>query len=325
MTLARFSVVPSAYLFLLRPSGETGEPAEQVLLQRRQGAGYMDGWWACAAAGHVEAGESVLTAAVREAQEELGVQIAPEDLEPVATVHRTTASHEPIEERMDFFFAVRRWEGQPHIAEPDKASDLQWWPMDQPPEHLVPHEAQALRALGTKADTRGATVLTRGFDQRLTLVAAVGANGVIGDGSAMPWHLPEDLRHFKRLTMGGALLMGRKTFDSVGSALPGRRTVVITRDDTWGADGAEVAHSLAEALLIAGDGEVFVAGGGEIYRQTIDLADTLVLTEVQQSPAGSVTFPAIDRKHWSEASREEHDGFAISRWTAEPPALSSNA
>lgn len=320
MTRARFSVVPSAYLFLLRSIEEAGGPAEQVLLQRRQGAGYMDHWWACGAAGHVEAGESVLAAAVREGAEELGIQIDPEDLEPAATVHRTTASREPIEQRMDFFFAVRRWQGDPHIAEPDKASDLQWWPVDQPPEHLVPHEAQALRALQSP---HGPQVLTRGFDQRLTLVAAVGANGVIGDGSAMPWHLPEDLRHFKRLTMGGVLLMGRKTFDSIGSALPGRRTVVITRDDTWAADGVQVAHSLAEALLIAGDGELFVVGGGEVYRQTIDLAHTLVLTEVAQSPPGSVTFPAIDRARWSELSREQHEGFAISRWSAVAPAVPS--
>jgi len=320
MTQTRFSVVPSAYLFLLRPSDEAGEPVEQVLLQRRRGTGYMDGWWACAAAGHVEAGESVLASAVREAQEELGILISPDDLEPVTTVHRTTASNEPVEERIDLFFVVRRWQGHPHIAEPDKASDLQWWPVDQPPEHLVPHEAQALSAVQSR---HGPRVLTRGFDQRLTLVAAVGANGVIGDGLAMPWHLPEDLRHFKRLTMGGVLLMGRRTFDSIGSALPGRRTVVITRDDTWSAEGVQVAHSLAEALLVAGDGEVFVAGGGDIYRQTMDLAHSLVLTEVAQSPPGSITFPAIDRQRWSELRREEHDGFTISHWTAGPTALSS--
>ncbi|HKJ12242.1 MAG TPA: dihydrofolate reductase [Ornithinimicrobium sp.] len=150
-------------------------------------------------------------------------------------------------------------------------------------------------------------------------MAAVGANGVIGDGSGMPWHLPEDLRHFKRLTMGGVLLMGRRTFDSIGSALPGRRTVVITRNASWRAEGVQVAQSLPEALLIAGGGEVFVVGGGEIYRQCISDAHRLVVTEVHQRPDGSVKFPTIDPHVWAIVEREPHDGFDITTWARRSP------
>ncbi len=307
MTQDRFRVVLSVYLFLLRE----GEFGPEVLLQLRAGTPYMDGWWACGAAGHVERGESALDAAAREALEELGIDVDPYDLEPVATLHRTTVSHDPMEERVDLFFAVPRWHRDPVIAEPDKAAELAWWPLDQLPTRLVPHEAQALAVL---VEVRPLAVLTRGFDQHLTLVAAVGRNGVIGDGEGMPWHLPEDLRHFKRATLGGTVLMGRRTFESIGKALPGRTSIVITRDPDWRADGVEVAHSMAEALLIAGDGEIFVIGGGEIYAQTIDIAQSLVITEVDQEPDASVTFPAIDPQTWSEVERETHDGFDFVTW-----------
>lgn len=307
MTQPRFSVVPSAYLFLLRE----GESGAEVLLQLRSGTPYMDGWWACGAAGHVEHGESVHQAAVREAAEELSIEINPSDLEPVATMHRTCAIDDPVEERLDLFFAVRNWRGEPTIAEPDKAADLRWWPLTDLPARMVPHEAQALRTL---AHHEPPPVLTRGFEQRLTLVAAVARNGVIGDGTGMPWHLPEDLRHFKRVTSGGTMLMGRATFDSIGKALPRRRNIVITRDPLWHADDVEVAHSMAEALLIAGDGEIFVIGGGQIYDQTIDIATRLVITEVAQNPQASVLFPTIDPSHWVEVRRESHEGFDFVTW-----------
>ncbi len=309
MTQARFSVVPSAYLIMTR---ETDDGLE-VLLQLRQGTSYMDGWWACGAAGHVERGESALAAAVREAREELGVEVDPGDLQPVATLHQTIALPDPVEERVDLFFTASRWAGEPRIAEPDKAADLRWWPLASLPDRVVPHEAQALTAL---RERQTPAILTRGFDQTLTLVAAVGRNGVIGDGQGMPWHLPQDLAHFKRTTMGGVMLMGRRTFDSIGRSLPGRRSIVVTRDPDWSADGVQVARSLAEALLIAGDHEVFVAGGGEIYAQTIESADRMVITEVDQQPApeGSVRFPAIDPRLWRETSREPRDRFAWVIW-----------
>jgi dihydrofolate reductase len=144
----------------------------------------------------------------------------------------------------------------------------------------------------------------------VTMIAAVGRNGVIGDGLTMPWHLSEDLKFFKRTTMGHPMVMGRRTFDSMG-ALPGRRSIVVTRQRDWAAPGVEVAHSLADALALVADAEqVFVVGGGEVYRQAMAYAARLLVTEVDQSPDGSVTFPQIDPADWAETARDEHPGFA---------------
>jgi dihydrofolate reductase len=144
----------------------------------------------------------------------------------------------------------------------------------------------------------------------VTMIAAVGRNGVIGDGLTMPWHISEDLKYFKRTTMGHPMVMGRRTFDSMG-ALPGRRSIVITRQTGWSAPGVEVAHSLPEALaLAAGAEQVFVVGGGEVYRQAMAYAARLLVTEVDQSPDGSVTFPPIDPADWVETARDERRGFA---------------
>ncbi len=230
------ALVPATYV-ILRREGASGT---EVLLQLRQGTPYMDGWWACGAAGHVEPGESFWRAGVREAAEEIGVGLSEDDLEHVATLQRTVALPYPREQRVDVFVTTELWEGQPRAAEADRAAEVRWWPLDDLPERVVPHERRALEALA--AGARGA-LLTHGFAQRLALIAAVGRNGVIGDGSAMPWHLPEDLRFFKETTMGGVLVMGRGTWDSIGRALPGRRTIVVTRQRDWSAPGAEVAHS----------------------------------------------------------------------------------
>lgn len=144
----------------------------------------------------------------------------------------------------------------------------------------------------------------------VTMIVAVARNGVIGDGETMPWHLSEDLKFFKRTTMGHPMVMGRRTFDSMG-ALPGRRSIVVTRQQDWTAPGVEVAHSLPDALaLAAGDEQVFVVGGGEIYRQAMPYAVRLLVTEVDQSPEGSVTFPAIDPQEWVETARDPQPGFA---------------
>lgn len=144
----------------------------------------------------------------------------------------------------------------------------------------------------------------------VTMIAAVGDNGVIGDGLTMPWHISDDLKYFKRVTMGHPMVMGRKTFDSTG-VLPGRRHIVITRQPDWSHADCETAHSLEEALALAGPAdEVFVIGGGEIYRQAMPYAARLLITEVAQSPAGSVTFPDIDPQVWHETDREAHPGFA---------------
>lgn len=136
-----FALVPASYVALLRPGGSGLE----VLLMLRAGTGYMDGYWATIA-GHVEAGESCQQAAVREVQEEVGVRLHPDDLEPLTTLHRTN-SPAPIEQRVDFFFACRRWNGDPLLAEPDKAADLGWFPLSRLPEPVVPHELRVLRAL----------------------------------------------------------------------------------------------------------------------------------------------------------------------------------
>jgi 8-oxo-dGTP diphosphatase len=148
----RFRVVPAAYVMLCR--------GDKVLLQLRAGTGYMDDHWAVAAAGHVELGESVFRAACREAAEELGVSIVPSDLLPMTAMHRTQADHAPIGERVDFFFACRRWSGEPQIAEPRKIADLQWFALDALPEPVVPHERYVLEhlAAGTLA-----TVTAFGF------------------------------------------------------------------------------------------------------------------------------------------------------------------
>ena len=144
----------------------------------------------------------------------------------------------------------------------------------------------------------------------VTMIAAVGRNGVIGDGSSMPWHISEDLKFFKRTTMGHPMIMGRRTFEAMG-VLPGRRSIVLTRREDWRHADVETAHSLVEALSLAGPAdEVFVVGGGEVYREAMPYAARLVITEVDQSPEGSVTFPEIDHTEWHETEREAHDGFA---------------
>lgn len=135
----RFQVVPAAYVILRRD--------ERVLLQLRQNTGYRDGHWATGAAGHVEADESVLHAACREAAEELGVTIAPADLSPLTTLHRTHGNHQPIDERVDFFFECRRWEGEPRVIETRKSADLRWFDLTALPTPVVPHELVVFEAL----------------------------------------------------------------------------------------------------------------------------------------------------------------------------------
>ncbi|MGH3585106.1 MAG: NUDIX domain-containing protein [Pseudonocardia sp.] len=157
----RFRVVPAAYVLLLRGTGADVE----VLLQLRQGTGYRDGHWAAAAAGHVEADESVHAAACREAAEEAGVQIDPADLEPLTTMHRTHANHDPIDERVDFFFGCRRWRGEPRLLEAAKAADMRWFPIAALPEPVVPHERHVLD--GLRAGTLAA-ITTFGFPAQPT-------------------------------------------------------------------------------------------------------------------------------------------------------------
>ena len=153
----RFTLVPAAYLYFRREG--------QVLLQLRQGTGYRDGFWACAAAGHVEEGESVVDAAVREAREELGVVVDPADLVPVTTMHRGQPGGPALEQRVDFFFTATRWSGSPVIREPGKVADLRWFPFVTLPDPVVPHELAVLRALHDEGrhGTRVPPILADGF------------------------------------------------------------------------------------------------------------------------------------------------------------------
>ncbi len=145
----------------------------------------------------------------------------------------------------------------------------------------------------------------------LTLVAAVARNGVIGRDNDMPWHIPADLKHFKALTLGKTMLMGRRTYLSIGRPLPGRTTLVLTRQPDWTADGVTVVHSVAQALDLAGANELIIAGGGDLYAQVIEVANRLEITHIDQQIAGDTVFPTIDLDVWRESAREEHEGFAF--------------
>lgn len=153
----------------------------------------------------------------------------------------------------------------------------------------------------------------------IILVVAAARNGVIGKDGTIPWRLPEDLKRFRALTLGHTVVMGRKTWDSLPPnyrPLPGRRNVVVTRDAGWRADGAETAP--LEAAL-KGAGDIFVIGGGEIYRAALPLADRIELTEVHQDFEGDAVF-TFDRAQWREVAREDHrtaDGLAYSFVTLE--------
>ena len=132
-------------------------------------------------------------------------------------------------------------------------------------------------------------------------------NGVIGDGDSIPWRLPEDQRRFKRLTMGKPMIMGRKTFDSLPGQLPGRRHIVLSRDQAWEGDGAEVASSVEDALKRANAPHIAVIGGAEIYMAFLNRADRIELTEVHSEPEGDTKVPAFDAAVWEETAREDHD------------------
>lgn len=161
---------------------------------------------------------------------------------------------------------------------------------------------------------------------KITLVAAVARNGTIGADGGLPWRLPADLKRFKALTMGHTMIMGRKTFESIGRALPGRRTIVVTRDRAWDAPETTVAHSVDEAVELAGamdpgaaDQAVMVVGGGEIYRQTLERADRLEITLVDADVVGDTRFPDIDPTVWHEVEREDADGYSFVSYRRRQP------
>ncbi len=140
----------------------------------------------------------------------------------------------------------------------------------------------------------------------LSLIVATDRRNGIGINNTLPWRLPEDLAFFKRTTSGHAIIMGRKTFDSIGRPLPNRRNIVVTRNPDWTHEGVQRAGSLDEAVRLAGEGEVFVIGGAQIYVDAIRAADRLIVTEIDADYACDAFFPAIDPALWREVSREPH-------------------
>jgi dihydrofolate reductase len=142
---------------------------------------------------------------------------------------------------------------------------------------------------------------------RIYLIAAVASNGIIGAGGKLPWHLPEDLKHFKSATLGHPIIMGRKTWESLGKALPGRENIVVTGTPGYDAPGAAVASSLSAALaLCAGEPMVFVIGGHRLFVESLPLASGLLVTEIFRDYEGDTWFPKFDRSDWREAQREAH-------------------
>lgn len=148
----------------------------------------------------------------------------------------------------------------------------------------------------------------------LVLVVARARNGVIGNAGALPWHIPADLKHFKALTVGKPIIMGRKTFESIGRPLPGRHNIVLTRDSGWRADGVTTAANLAEAVAAAGldprarADTIMVIGGAQIYAEALPAATRIEVTEVDAAPDGDTFMPAFDMTRWREVARTSHPG-----------------
>ncbi|HLQ12230.1 MAG TPA: dihydrofolate reductase [Steroidobacteraceae bacterium] len=150
---------------------------------------------------------------------------------------------------------------------------------------------------------------------KLSIIAALADNGVIGRGGALPWHLPDDLRRFKSLTMGHPILMGRRTFESIGHPLPGRRNLVLTRGKRVFPDGIEPVASLATAMTRCAEApQLCVIGGAEVYAQSLPLATRLELTRVHVDALGDVRFPEFDAAQWHELERMEHPADARHEW-----------
>ncbi|HET7689878.1 MAG TPA: dihydrofolate reductase [Nocardioidaceae bacterium] len=148
-------------------------------------------------------------------------------------------------------------------------------------------------------------------DKRVVLVAAVADNGVIGRGGDIPWSNPEDLKHFRRVTRDNTVVMGRRTFESIGHPLPYRTNIVVTRQPDWSHEGTFVAPSVADAIALAQafDGDVMVIGGGQVYADAMHVADQQILTEIHLMPEGDTFYPPYDATEWAETKRESHDGY----------------
>ena len=143
--------------------------------------------------------------------------------------------------------------------------------------------------------------------KNISLIVAVSSNHVIGKDNTLPWHLPEDLKRFRALTTGHHIIMGRKTYESLGRLLPDRITVIVTRNKNYHTEGAVVVHSLQEEIEVcANDSEAFIIGGAELYQQGLQYAEKLYLTQVNATIEGDAFFPSIDAQIWRENARESH-------------------
>lgn len=161
---------------------------------------------------------------------------------------------------------------------------------------------------------------------RVALIVAMARNRVIGAGNRIPWQVPGEQALFKRLTMGHHIVMGRKTYESIGRLLPGRTTVIVTRQRDYVVPGAIIAHSLTDAINSAArDEEIFVIGGAEIFRDALALADRIHLSVVDAEPEGDTWMPAIDGDQWQEVASEQHPGFRYARLERRVPAAASGA
>jgi dihydrofolate reductase len=162
-----------------------------------------------------------------------------------------------------------------------------------------------------EAKSEAASSVPAAGTPRICLIVALAANGVIGRNNALPWHLPADLKRFKALTMGHPVVMGRKTHESIGRPLPGRRNLVITRNRDYSAPGCEIVHSLDEAVAACrGAQEIFIIGGAELYRESLPRAHCLEFTEIRAEFEGDATFPEISLAQWRETGREIHSDEA---------------
>lgn len=164
---------------------------------------------------------------------------------------------------------------------------------------------------------------------QLSIIVAVANKNVIGINNTLPWHLPEDLKRFKALTMGHHIVMGRKTYESLGRLLPGRTTVIVTRNKHYQVEGAVVVHSIEQALSVcAEDDEVFLIGGAELYQQGFQHADKLYMTEVHTDVEGDAFLPEFDLTQWDEVARESHqaeNGLAFSYVTYQRRVIDKSA
>ena len=160
--------------------------------------------------------------------------------------------------------------------------------------------------------------MTKAVKPRISLIVAMARNRVIGSNNQMPWHLPADFAYFKRITLGHPIVMGRKTFESIGRILPGRRNIVVSRNRNFQVDGAEVMHSVDEAISgCQGNEEVFVIGGAALYAAALPHAVRLYITEVDVTPEGETLFPVVDKSSWLETARQRVEPDAKNSYAME--------